>query len=210
MKTIALFGASGRTGIPLAEMLLDAGYQIKALVRTPAKLTVQHKNLIVIKGDALNAGDIEKTVAGADAIISVIGQGSNTPAMMQTHATQHMVNVAKKHGISRIISMTGGGVPYKKDKPGVPDKIFGFVMNTFFKKVITDAKAHAEVLRKSGLDWTIVRGPRLTNGPLTKKYRVGWVGVNSSTSASRKDVAHFIIHELETSEYVHEMPFVSN
>ncbi len=83
-------------------------------------------------------------------------------------------------------------------------------MKLVAKKVLEDGTHHAEVLQGTRLDWTVVRGPRLTNGPLTKKYRVGWVGVNASTSASRRDIADFITKELEEGKYIRQMPFISN
>lgn len=35
------------------------------------------------------------------------------------------------------------------------------------------------------------------------------VGVNASTSASRKDIAHFITQELTEGKYIRQMPFIS-
>lgn len=49
---IAIFGASGRTGRPLVEQALEAGHEVRALVRDPSKLTESHGRLAVIRGDA--------------------------------------------------------------------------------------------------------------------------------------------------------------
>jgi dihydroflavonol-4-reductase len=50
MATVLLTGASGFLGIHIVQRLLDAGHQVRAFVRTPAKL---HENLAMlgIKGD---------------------------------------------------------------------------------------------------------------------------------------------------------------
>jgi putative NADH-flavin reductase len=49
-------------------------------------------------------------------------------------------------------------------------------------------------MRDSGLDWTIVRPPRLTNGPLTRSYRVGsGRNVRGGLSVSRADVADLML-----------------
>jgi putative NADH-flavin reductase len=210
METIALFGITGRTGLPLAEMLLQEGYKIRALARNSGKLTLTHPNLVVIKGDVLNYEDVRKTVEGTDMVVSVIGPSKDSPPLMQTNGTRNIVKAMQQYGLRRIISMTGGGVAAEPDQPKMPDKIIRFIMNVVAKKVLEDGTAHAEVLKGTNLDWTIVRGPRLTNGPPTHKYRVGWVGVNASTSASRKDIAHFIAGELKSGKYIRQMPFVSN
>ena len=65
------------------------------------------------------------------------------------------------------------------------------------------------MLKQSGLDWIIVRGPRLTNEAAKGEYKVGWVGVNSGTSLGREDLADFMLKQIESEEYVHQMPFVS-
>jgi putative NADH-flavin reductase len=210
MKTLALFGITGRTGLPLAEMLLQAGYQLKALARNPDKLTLKHPNLTVLRGNVLQYEDVRRTVEGTDAVISVIGPTKDSPPLMQTEGTRNIVKAMEGSGIRRIISMTGGGVPAPPDQPKTPDKLIRFIMKLVAKNVLEDGTNHAEVLKSSRLDWTVVRGPRLTNGPLTNQYRVGWVGVNASTSASRRDIAHFITKELEEGKYIHQMPFISN
>ena len=66
------------------------------------------------------------------------------------------------------------------------------------------------VLRASGLEWTVVRGPRLTEEPGRGSYRVGWVGVEASTQISRDDLADFILTQVEDRRYVGQLPFVSN
>jgi len=76
-------------------------------------------------------------------------------------------------------------------------------------KVLNDAIKHHEVLEKSGLKWTIVRAPRLTNDPKKGEYRVGWVGVNASTKISRGDLADFILTQVEDEQFNYQMPFVS-
>lgn len=82
-------------------------------------------------------------------------------------------------------------------------------MKVAVPKVLNDAVRHAEVLKESGLEWVIVRGPRLTNEPHKGAYRVGWVGVNASTSIGRADLADFILTQVKSEEYIHQMPFVS-
>lgn len=65
------------------------------------------------------------------------------------------------------------------------------------------------MLEGSGLDWTVVRGPRLTLEPGTGRYRVGWVGVDASTRISRDDLADFILTQIDDRRFVGQLPFVS-
>jgi len=58
----------------------------------------------------------------------------------------------------------------------------------------------------SDLDWTIVRPPRLTNGPVTGRYRIEDDRMpRGGSSVSRADVAHFLLDELERGAHVRRM-----
>ncbi len=76
-------------------------------------------------------------------------------------------------------------------------------------KVLDDAIEHHQVLVKSGLQWIIVRGPRLSNAAPRGSYRVGWVGVNASTQIARADLADFILKQVDDDQFLYQMPFVS-
>lgn len=209
MKKIALFGGSGQTGQEFLDQALKEGYTIKALVRTPSKLSQQSPNLEIIQGDVLNYQDVEKTVADTEVVVSLFGHVKGSPEWLQTNGTKNIVKAMKKHQVERIISLSGGGLPFEKDQPKFPDKMIRLIMKVAVPKILNDAKKHAEVLENSGLKWTIVRGPRLTNDPKKGEYRVGWVGVNASTKVGRADLADFILEEVEKEAYTEQMPFVS-
>ncbi len=209
MKNIALFGASGKTGGQFLQQALAQGYHVKALVRTPEKLKLTSPQLEIIKGDILTYADVEKTIQGTDVVVSLFGHVKGSPEWLQTNGTQHIVNAMKKTGIRKIISLSGGGLPYMKDQPGFADYLIRGIMKLFVPKILNDAIKHAEVLQASALDWIIVRGPRLTDEPPKGTYRVGWVGVNASTRIGRADLADFILKQVEETSYFGEMPFVS-
>src|SRR5438552_15067215 len=102
MKTIAVFGASGLTGKPFTEMALKDGYAVKTLVRTPAKLGLQHPNLQVIHGDLTDSAKVEETIRGTDAVISLIGGESDSPNAIKVTATRHIVPATQQHNVTRI------------------------------------------------------------------------------------------------------------
>ena len=60
-----------------------------------------------------------------------------------------------------------------------------------------DQREMERLVKASGLDWTIIRPPRLTDKPVTGKYRFS---INSflknCLSVSRADVAHFMINNI--------------
>ncbi|NJL75409.1 MAG: SDR family oxidoreductase [Saprospiraceae bacterium] len=210
MKSIALFGASGRTGQQFLELALANGYNVKALVRNPDKIFHKNPNLYIVKGDVLNELDVEKTVKDTDVVVSLFGHVKGSPAWLQTDGTKHIVSAMKKHQVRRIISLSGGGLPYpEKDQPKFADHLIRTIMKIVVPKVLNDAIEHHKVLKNSGLAWSIVRGPRLTDEAAKGTYRVGWVGVNASTQIGRADLADFILRVVEDESHDFQMPFVS-
>lgn len=209
-QKIALFGASGQTGRHFLELALSSGYEVKALVRTPEKISLSNPKLEIHKGDVLNIEDVKQVVAGTDIVVSLFGHVKGSPEWLQTDGTKNIVQAMKEKNVTRVISLSGGGLPFpEKDKPKFADKLIRTIMKIAVPKILNDAIKHYEVLRDSGLNWTIVRGPRLTNEKGTGNYRIGWVGVNASTKISRSDLAHFILSQVDDEKFNFQMPFVS-
>jgi len=209
-KKIALFGASGQTGQHFLELALAQGFDVKALVRTPKNISQNNPNLEGCTGDVLNLEDVKKVVEGADIVVSLFGHVKGSPEWLQTDGTKNIVQAMREKNVKRIISLSGGGLPFpEKDEPKFADKLIRTIMKIVVPKILNDAIKHHEILKSSGLNWTIVRGPRLTNDPKTGTYRVGWVGVNASTKISRADLADFILREVDDEKFNFQMPFVS-
>jgi putative NADH-flavin reductase len=209
-KKIALFGASGQTGQLFLRLALESGYEVKALARNPQSITQSSPNLAIIEGDVLNVNDVGKVVEGADVVVSLFGHVKGSPEWLQTNGTKNIVQMMKEKNVKRIISLSGGGLPFPaKDQPKFADRAIRTIMKIAVPKILNDAIKHHEVLANSGLKWTIVRGPRLTNEPRRGSYRVGWVGVNASTKISRSDLADFILTQVEDETFNFQMPFVS-
>jgi putative NADH-flavin reductase len=197
----------------LLEQAVAAGHEVKALVRDPGKLPLSlsaHERLELIRGDALDPAAVARTVAGVDAVLSVLGQTKGSPPDLVTRATENILAAMKAHGVRRIVTLTGAGVPDPRDQPKLIDRIFTFFLKRISGAVLEDGKAHAARLGASGLAWTVVRAPRLTNGPHTGRYRVGFVGKDSGVQVSRADVADFMLKEVQSSRYVQQMPVVTS
>lgn len=210
MSVIALFGGSGRTGRHVLTQALDAGYEVRALARDPASIEVLSPRLTVVQGDVVDSEVVDRVVDGADAVISVFGQVKGSPPTVQTDGTRAIVRAAATHGVRRIVSLSGGGLPSPtRDRPRLPDRVIRFLFRRLSPQVLDDAAGHLRVLEESDLDWTVVRGPVLTEGPRTGTYRVGWVGVNAGMRIGRADLADFVLGQIDDRRFVHELPFVS-
>ncbi len=210
---LAVIGATGRTGVPLVKQALEKGHEVVAVVRSSPKLRDQqgeHANLHVVEGDATNDDVLAKAVQDVDAVVSVIGYVKGSPEDLQTDVTRKLVEAMETQGVSRVVSVTRAGVKDPKDEPKLTDHLIRFALKTFAGNVLKDAQNHAEVLRQSSLDWTIARGPMLTDGEHTGEYQVGYVGKGSSSRLARADLADFLLKEVQQNNHVHQAPMISN
>jgi len=209
-QTIALFGATGRTGRLVLELLFEQGYTVRALVRRPGAIGEHGGALTVVVGDVLDHASVEETIRGADVVVSVFGQVKGSSPTVQTDGTRNIVDAMSRLGVRRIVSLSGGALPdTEHDRPKFADGVFRFLIERISPHMLADARGHLKVLRDSGFDWTVVRAPRLTDVAPTGKFRVGWVGVNSSTQIARADLARFIVTQVSDGKYIHQLPFVS-
>lgn len=205
---LTIFGASGRTGRVLVDQALAAGHAVTAFVRDPAKLPVKHDRLTAVQGDATDPAAVARAVAGADAVLCAIGHTKNSPADMQAVATRNIIAAMQKHNVKRLVSLTGAGVPAPQDEPKMFDHFMRFALATFSGKVLRDAVAHVKLIQASSLEWIVVRGPMLTDGPHTGQYKVGWVGMKAKPQVARADVADFMLKQAADTTYLGKMPMI--
>jgi putative NADH-flavin reductase len=207
---IAVFGATGGTGLPLVEQALEAGHEVVVLVRTPSKMKIKHERLKVIQGDVMHRADVEKVItADIDAVVSVLAPSKDGPKEVLPVGAQHIIDVMKANGVDRLIYMTGAGVEMPGDRPKLMNHIIRFMLKTMAGDVLEKSERAVEKVKASDLDWTILRAPMLTNAPHSGSYRVGMVGVNTGPRLARADAADFILKSL-SGGYSHEAPVVSN
>ena len=206
---LAILGATGRTGRPLVEQALAAGHPVTALARTPSKLALDHPALTVVQGNALSSDDVATVVEGADAVLLTLGPTKGAPPDLMTRAAENTVAAMRRHGVGRVVTETGAGVTDPKDPGGLGPAIMGGIMRVVAKTLLADSEAHVDVFRQSGLDWTAVRAPRLTTGPLTGDYRVGYFSMGPGHSVSRADVAALMLDLATSDRYAGEAPMVT-
>jgi uncharacterized protein YbjT (DUF2867 family) len=182
---LTVLGAAGATGVQLVEQALAAGHQVTALARSAENLTLTNPNLHVVQGDATDRAVVSQAMKGADAVISVLG--ARGPVIAE--ATRAVVAAAEQAGPDRIVMLSSFAVARDRLKP-----VSKLVTRMAMGSQIKDKTAGEEVLRASGLDWTIVYATLLTNGPKTEPRVVPETEkVGMSQRISRADVASFLL-----------------
>lgn len=206
---IAIFGATGKVGMPMVDLALDRGHDVTAFVRDPQKLEIRHLNLDVIQGDVHDLQAVKRAVARQQAVISVLGSTGRQTDVMQT-AGINLVDAMQAGGVRRLIVLTGAGVQEEGDRPQLPDRIITRLLKITAGDVYEDAVRGINLIRGSELDWTVVRAPMLVDGGPDGKIRVGFVGVDTGRRITRADVAAFLLDQLEDPTYIRQSPMISN
>jgi putative NADH-flavin reductase len=226
---LTIIAATGGIGQQLMRQALAAGHDVTAVARDPARLPealrteAQAVAVDLAVATPGNLGDLEAAVAGADAVLSGLGPRSASDAGITTHGTRAVIDAMRTTGVPRLVVVSAapvGTVP-APGRPNPPrhDPGDGFFMRQvgarfarrLFGSVYADLAAMEDLLRGSGLDWTVVRPPRLTNRPLTARYRTA-VGQNvrGGWLVSRADVAHFMLAALDRPETIGQVIGIAN
>ena len=207
---LVIFGATGGTGKHLVRKALDAGHLVTAYVRNPDKLDVAHENLTVVKGEITDQDAVSAAIAGADAVLSGLGATRGGSPHVMLPAATSVVAGMKEHGVKRVIWATGAGVPSEHDQPTFMNKFIGFLLKLTAGKVLEDSLAGVDVIKNSGLDWVIARGPMLTDEPGSGQFRVGYVNAEMGRTLSRENFAEGMLQQLDSDAWLHKMPAFSD
>lgn len=207
---LTLFGATGRTGRHVLEQALAAGHDVTILARDPSKVAAESPRLTVLAGDLRNLEQIDRAVAGADAVLSVLGPRENKPTFEITQGTEAIIAAMKKHGVRRLILSAGAGVGDPKDSPKLINHLINFLLKAVSRYVYEDMVKVVAAVRASDLDWTVVRVPMLTDDPATGSVKVGYVGRGTGPRLSRADMADFMLRQLTDDAYIRQAPAISN
>lgn len=205
---LLIIGATRGIGRCLAEQAVEAGEQVTVLVRDPACFSDPRPNLRVIRGDILNLSTVEEAVMGQEAVCIVIGiPPTRKPVDVLSQGTRNVLGAMKKHRVDRLVCVTGIGAGDSRGHGGfLYDRI---VQPLFLKTNYADKERQEEIVRSSGVAWTVVRPGFLNNGPRTGRYRVvtDMTGVRAR-KISRADVADYLLKEIETRADVGRTVFI--
>jgi putative NADH-flavin reductase len=206
---LAVLGATGGTGLEIVRQAIDHGHSVTAFVRSPERLKPFDHRITIRQGDLLNSAELAEAISGHDAILS--GFGPRVPIaksdanLLRNFATA-LTTAMHDAGVRRAVIVSTAFL--FKDSIVPPTYLFGRLL---FPGVVIDATAMEQIVMESGLDWTIVRPPQLTDKPFTGKYRIRTGHLpRFGFNISRADVAHFFLKTAEDPASIKKIVGVSN
>jgi putative NADH-flavin reductase len=207
---VTIFGGTGKTGRHLVERALAGGHHVTVLARTPSKLDLEHDRLRIVEGDVQDHAAVSEAVAGADAVLSVLGPTQNTPDYQVSQGTAHILEAMRAHDVSRIVISAGAGVGGEGDQPKLVDHLISFALKLAARHVLEDMTRTVRAVRESDREWTVVRVPMLTEDAPKGSVRVGRVGVDTGPRIARADLARFMLDQVDDATHVRSTPVISN
>ena len=208
---VALFGATGAIGRHVLEQAIAAGHEVTAFTRDSGRLSLHDERARAVEGDARSAERVAATIEGADAVISALGPSSNRRAEVEMAVTA-MTNILaamEHHGVKRLVALSGGAVEVPAERKARGDAIASAVVRFLARHVVAAKQREFRLIHASSVDWVAVRAPRVTDGPLTGKYRTGQLALGPRSAISRADLAHFMLRCLNEDTYLRQAPFIS-
>ncbi len=209
---IAIFGATGATGLLLTERCLAAGHTVKALTRNPATYPFSDRTE-VIQGDSKDPEAVRKTIAGVDLVLSALGARSLKKEDILEDSLPLIVAAMQQAGVRRIITLgSAGALPTSLDKQPAYRRwiVQNIVYNTVLKWPVASQIAQYAILSASDLEWTMVMPPMLTNGKARGKLRIdGEALPRNGSRIARADVADFMMQQIDNPQWVRKGVYIS-
>jgi len=203
---IAIIGATRGIGFALTQQALEDGHEITVLVREPIRMTINHPNLHIIQGDALNPESVAKVVKGQDVICDCLGTKNVTkPQIMFSTSAENIAKVIKPEQL--LIAVTGLGAGNSKGHCSfIYDNIF---LPLVLKRQYDDKNRQETIIKNKIPRWIIIRPGFLSNGKRTGKYRAitEFTGKHG-TRISREDVADFVLSQAKSPTYIGKTPML--
>ena len=205
---LLIFGATGGTGRYLVSQGLEQGLQVTAFVRNSGALTIKHPNLTIVKGGLSDHNSITNALNGVNVVICVLGNDTRKalfkPNNVISQSLPSIIGAMQQGRVERLLFVSSFGLSAKMFWP---EKL---LLRTLLRNLFTDLPVQEKLIKESGLNWTIVRPARLTNGAKTGEGRSGEnIYIHPFTSISRADVAAFLLKEAVSSEYQRKVVTIS-
>jgi putative NADH-flavin reductase len=199
MKLLVI-GASGRTGRAILDLAGTRGHEVTAFVRSPEKLRPTG-SLTVVRGDPHRQDSIAAALPGHDAVLSAIGphvKDVMRPSTLLTDCARATAKAMAATGVTRLVIVSAAVL--------FPETGLYFA---FFRWLIRhharDLRSMEQVVRTSGLAWTIARPPRLISAS-DEGFRAMRDGLPADRRpVSFRSLAAFMLEAVEHQSHVDEI-----
>src|SRR6476620_219348 len=173
MATVLIVGASRGIGLETVKATLKAGHSVRALARSARRIPIDHPKSEKIAGDALERATVKRALSGIDVVVQSLGVAAGLEAIFKptrffSKATRVLVTAMEEAQVKRLICVTGCGAGTSRGRGGF---LYNAAFHLLLGRVYDDKDVQERIIRRSKLEWMIVRPVILTDGPKTNAYR---------------------------------------
>lgn len=208
---LVVLGATGGTGGMVVQRALDGGHDVTAAARHPERIALEHPRLQKATADVMEPDSLDPVFRGADAVVNCVGVSSPGQARKGTKVysigTENVLGAMERTGRTRIIAVSSAGVGPRK---GAPVLYKAVVRPLFLEPAYEDMRVMERLLEESGLDWTVVRPPQLTEDRFTPDYRLqADMNFDDDHPLPRASLAQFLVDEAVEARFVWHVVAIS-
>jgi putative NADH-flavin reductase len=213
-KKITVIGATARSGRVIIRQALAAGYEVTGLARSPHKLSIQHPNLTLIKGDVRDVDSLRAALSGNEVVICMVGKSApSDPTQpigkvdLYTVMGKNLIEAMRSRGNTRLIIASSTGVEHRVDPAAnTPEGDTMSDMWRFNARYLYGDMADMEKqIKASGLDYVLLRPGFMVEESARHDLRFT---VNGNTPKQRtityEDFAAFTLEQVHSDEYLNE------
>ncbi|WP_407839719.1 NAD(P)-dependent oxidoreductase [Streptomyces sp. DSM 116496] len=200
---LTVFGATGGVGHEVVRQALEAGHEVTAVVRDPARLEVPaHERLrVAVVRDLSDEDALMPVLEGQEAVVSALGPASNKQAKLSPvagPALRAIVSAMDRAGVSRLSAVSAAPVAPDGPEDGALVRVVVYpILRRALRDLYADLAVMEAAIAASRTQWTVIRPPRLLDRPFTGTYRRALdANVPGGKVIARADVADALLTTL--------------
>lgn len=209
-RNVLVVGATGGTGRATLDALLQQGHRVTAFSRHAQSLGKASDRLILRNGDATNPADVDRVMAGQDAVIITLGITENplrvrlwgaasTANDVRSAGTRTVIAAMREHGVRRLVVQSSYGVGPTRDRLRWLDRL---LFRLLLAPQIADTEVQEQVVRQSDVDWVLAQPVHLTNDEDEPMPFASQQGDIQDWKVSRRSVGRFLARAAAVPDYV--------
>ena len=207
---VLVVGATGGSGRAAVRSLLAAGHRVTAFARGARSLEGMSADLRCVVGDAMDASQLRDAMPGHDAVVVTLGIAENpirvrwsgaksTASNVRSAGTANIVDAMRDKGVRRLVVQTSYGVGETRDR--LP-ALYRMMFSLLLKPQIADTEVQEQVVRRSGLDWTLAQPVNLTDNDAQTSPFASTTGDTRGMKVTRAQVGRYLAEAVSRPEHV--------
>jgi putative NADH-flavin reductase len=204
--SIAVFGASGRTGRLVVEQAGQRGHRVIAVCRVPPEGLF--RTAVVLSADLEDPARIQHALGGASTVVCAFGPRNNNDIFC-ARDTVNIITAMRELSIHRLACITGAMIGcYPAQRTWAMSCAASLFARTH-PAAAQDRADQEQAIFESDLDWTVFKPPRLIDRPTPERVELGeHLRVGLLSRVSRAALASAIVDSIESQRHLRARLFI--